>query len=104
MPIYRDHKNNNITTISNEIFNDNRLSWKAKGLLCQMLSLPEDFNLTVENLQTLTSDGNSATRSALVELEKHGYLTRKAIRDRGKIVDLEYSIYENPRGAHGTFV
>ncbi len=42
MPIFKIKKNSNYTVISNYHLKDKDLSYKAKGLLSFMLSLPED--------------------------------------------------------------
>lgn len=95
--VIRVIKNCNYTTLSNIHFKDKRLSWKAKGLLSTMLSLPEDWNYTIEGLSSLSDDGIKATNSGLAELEKYGYLIRKQLRDdRGHFVMMEYTIYEKP--------
>ena len=44
MPIYRAEKTKDFTIMSNAHLRDGRLSLKAKGLLSQMLSLPEDWD------------------------------------------------------------
>lgn len=61
-----------------------------------MLSLPDDWDYSLAGLATLANDGMSATRAAIKELEEHGYLERKPIRNNGKFVDWEYMIYEKP--------
>lgn len=95
--VIRVIKNCNYTTLSNFHFKDKRLSWKAKGLLSTMLSLPEDWNYTIEGLARLSDDGIKATNSGLGELERCGYLTRKQLRDdKGQFVMMEYTIYEQP--------
>ena len=95
--VIRVIKNCNYTTLSNFHFKDKRLSWKAKGLLSTMLSLPEDWNYTIEGLASLSDDGVKATNSGLAELERCGYLIRKQLRnDRGHFVMMEYTIYEQP--------
>ncbi len=93
--VIRVVKNCNYTTLSNYHFKDKRLSWKAKGLLSTMLSLPDDWNYTIEGLASLSDDGIKATNSGLAELEKCGYLTRKQLRDdNGHFIAMEYTIYE----------
>lgn len=95
--VFRVIKNCNYTTLSNYHFKDKRLSWKAKGLLSTMLSLPDDWNYTIEGLSKLSSDGIKATNSGLLELEKCGYLVRKQTRDSSGHFGLtEYIIYEQP--------
>ena len=97
MAVFRIDKNKNYTNMSNYHFRDRRLSWKAKGILSNMLSLPEDWDYSLAGLATLASDGQSATRTALKELEDTGYLIRRPVRKDGKIADWEYLIFEHPR-------
>lgn len=90
-------KEQNYTVISNNIFRDTRLSFKAKGLLTTMLSCPPDWNYTIEGLSRIAKDGKASIRSALLELEECGYLERRQLRnEKGVFVDLEYIVYENP--------
>lgn len=97
MAVFRIEKNKNYTSMANYHFYDKSLSWKAKGILSNMLSLPDDWDYSMAGLAALTSDGMSATRAAIKELEEHGYLERRPIRENGKFVDWEYLIYENPQ-------
>ena len=91
-------KEQNYTIISNDIFKDTRLSFKAKGLLTTMLSCPPNWNYTIEGLSKISKDGKASIRSALAELEEFGYLERKQLRDeKGSFTDLEYVVYEKPK-------
>lgn len=91
-----EHKGN-YSVIANSVFKDTRLSWKAKGILANMLSLPDNWDYSMAGLEKLASDGLSATRTALKELEQFGYLVRKQIRgERGVFIDWEYIIREAP--------
>ena len=94
MAVLRKEKRNSYTVIDNEIFKDNTLSMKAKGLLCQMLSLSDEWNYSIAGLTTLVSDGESAVRSALKELKDAGYFRREQVRKDGKIAKIEYVISE----------
>lgn len=97
MGVFRVEKTKNYTVMSNYHFKDKKISWKAKGLLSTMLSLPEDWDYSIRGLEAMSTDGNKAVRSGLKELEENGYLTRTAIRDnKGIIRDWDYTIYENP--------
>lgn len=96
MAVFRIEKNKNYTNMSNYHFYDRSLSWKAKGILSNMLSLPDNWDYSLSGLATLSSDGMSATRSAIKELEEHGYLIRRPVRKDGKIADWEYIIFECP--------
>lgn len=97
MAVFRIEKNKNYTSMANFHFYDKSLSWKAKGILSNMLSLPDDWDYSLAGLVTLSSDGMSATRSAIKELEEHGYLIRRPIRENGRIADWEYLIFEKPQ-------
>ena len=94
MAVLRKQKKGNFTVIDNAIFKDYSLSFKSKGLLCQMLSLPDGWEWSVEGLTKLSSDGISAVRSALDELEQAGYFRRQQIRKDNKIAGIEYIISE----------
>lgn len=94
MAVLKKHKKSNFTVIDNAIFKDKELSLKAKGLLCLMLSLPDNWKWSVEGLSSLSSDGISAVRSALNELEEATYFRRQQIRKDNKIVGVEYIISE----------
>ena len=84
--------------MSNHHLRNAELSLKAKGLLSMMLSLPEKWNYTTRGLAAICKEGTDCIGSALKELEKTGYIVRNRIRDnKGKIVDVEYVIYETPR-------
>ena len=78
---------------------DRELSLKAKGLLSLMLSLPQTWSYSVRGLSAICGDGECSVRSALKELEDHGYLRRtEKERDRsGHIGGTKYVVYETPR-------
>ncbi len=96
MSVLRINKTSDYTVMSNTHFREKNMSLKAKGLLSLMLSLPENWDYSIEGLATLSSDGSTSVRSALKELEKLNYLKRTAVRVNGKIVDWQYDIYEKP--------
>ena len=92
----RVEKNKNFTTINNEFIFNKNLSLKAKGLLCHLLALPNDWKLYVEEVEKWSTDGKSAIYSAFKELTSNGYMKRKQIRDKGKIVSWDYIVFEKP--------
>lgn len=93
--VIRVTKEKNFTIIDNGIFKDTKLSMKAKGLLTTMLSLPQDWNFSIEGLTKLCADGETAVRNTLHELISNGYLKRERITDeKGRVVDWQYTIYE----------
>lgn len=96
MAVLRKEKKGSFTVIDNAIFKDRTLSLKAKGLLCQMLSLPDGWEFSVEGLTKLSTDGRSAVASALNELQKAGYFRRESVRNGNRIAGVEYVISEVP--------
>lgn len=96
MAILRKQQKSQYTVIDQSIFKDKTLSNKALGMLCRMLSLPNEWEFSVEGLATLSTDGVSAVRSQLSELEEHGYLIRNYVRGDGKYSGIEYVVSEVP--------
>ena len=73
-------------------------SLKAKGLLSQMLSLPEDWDYTLAGLSHINREKIDAIREAVKELEKAGYIVRSRERDeKGRLRGADYVIYEQPQ-------
>ena len=97
MPVFRVDKIRDFTVVANCVFKDRSLSAKAKGILVEMLSLPESWDYTLKGLTTLFSDGIDSIRQGINELEKHGYIVRERKRDaKGRLGGMEYVIYETP--------
>ena len=97
MAVFRVHKNENYTVLSNYHFKEKGLSLKAKGLLSLMLSLPDNWDYSAAGLVTLSKDGKDSVNAALKELEKFGYLRRtQAFAEDGKFSGYDYEIFEQP--------
>ena len=98
MAVFRVDKKNNYTIMSNHHLRNHDLSLKAKGLLSQMLSLPEDWDYTLKGLSLINRESVDAIRTAVWELEKAGYIVRRQERGSGgKMGDMVYTIYEQPQ-------
>ena len=98
MAVFRVERNTGYTVMSNHHLRNKELSLKAKGLLSQMLSLPEDWDYTLAGLSYINREKIDAIRTAIWELEKAGYITRRQGRDaKGKMAAIEYTIYEQPQ-------
>ena len=97
MSTFRVNKNVNYTVMSNHHLQDKRLSLKAKGLLSYMLSLPDDWDYSLKGLTVGCKDGLDSVRTAVLELEEHGYIRRQKVRNaKGQIIDYDYQVYESP--------
>lgn len=98
MAVFRVHKNENYTVLSNYHFKEKGMTLKAKGLLSLMLSLPESWDYSVAGLVTLSKDGKDSVNAALKELERFGYLRRtQAVDALGKFSGYNYEIFEQPQ-------
>ncbi|MGG1137184.1 DnaD domain protein [Bacillus mycoides] len=98
MGIVRVEKNTNYSVVNNTGLRDERLSWKAKGILAYILTLPDDWVFYREELATHAKDGIDSLRSGMKELKEYGYLKRRPIRnEKNKIVSWETVIHEVPQ-------
>ena len=101
MAVFRLERTRDYTVMSNHHLRDKRLSLKAKGLLSQMLSLPDDWDYTLSGLAYINRESKDAIRSAVNELERAGYVQRHQTTDAsGKFSVNEYIIYERPISAN----
>ena len=97
MAVFRVERNKGYTVMSNHHLRNKELSLKAKGLLSQMLSLPEDWDYTLKGLSLINREKIDAIREAIKELERAGYIVRSRERDeKGRLRGTDYIIYEQP--------
>ena len=73
MSIFRAEHTTGFTVMSNHHLRDKNLSLKAKGLLSQMLSLPEEWDYTLAGLSFINREKIDAVREAIKEFENAGY-------------------------------
>ncbi len=98
MAVVRVEKNSGYTVMSNHHLRNRALSLKAKGLLSQMLSLPEDWDYTLQGLARINRESIDAIRQAIRELEQAGYIQRSRERDeKGRLRGADYVIFELPQ-------
>ena len=96
MAIFRVNKNKNYTVMSNYHFKDKKLSLKAKGLLSQMLSLPDDWDYTVAGLCAINKESEGSIKSALKELSDNRYLKITKTQNKQGRFSYIYDIFEQP--------
>jgi hypothetical protein len=80
--IERSERRYRFTDVDNVTVEDERLSFKALGLLTYILSKPDHWITHRDQLANSHADGEHAVASALRELEHHGYIERH--RERGE--------------------
>ena len=81
MAVFRVERIKDYTVMSNHHLRNKNLSLKAKGLLSQMLSLPDDWDYTLKGLAAINKESVDAIRTAIWELEDAGYVVRTRVRD-----------------------
>ncbi|WP_052758107.1 hypothetical protein [Streptomyces yangpuensis] len=95
-PMAADVFEQQFTRIHNAVFRDRRMSYKAKGIFGLISTHRDGFGLSIESLTSFSTDGVSAVRTGLNELEKFGYLQRDQQRLDGPTAD-------NPNAKKGSF-
>jgi hypothetical protein len=96
--VFRVEKTKGYTVMSNHHLRNPDLTLKAKGLLSQMLSLPEEWDYTLKGLSSINREGIDAIREAVRELEQAGYVTRaRARNEKGQLSGTDYVIHEQPK-------
>ena len=98
MSIFRVEKNRNYTCMSNHHLRNDELSYKAIGILSKILSLPDNYKITIQGLAYSVKDGVSAVKSGIDELIAAGYIVRRQVRTaNGTFGEYEYDVYEIPQ-------
>lgn len=105
MLIHRSKPGKRFTQIPNETLRDRRLSYRARGVLCELLSRPDDWDTTADRMSqagVARGAGREAMRTVFAELEAAGYLVR--IRKRGSSgrISTELHLYDRPVSAGDT--
>lgn len=98
--IFRAKHESHYTVIRNATIRDKRLSWKATGVLCYLLSMPDHWEVRVSDFRHRKSEGGDTFRSGMKELEKFGYVQRQKKRNpaNGQFRTL-VRVYETPEPA-----
>ena len=97
MAVYRVEKTHDYTVMANHHLRDERLSLKAKGLLSMLLSLPDDWEISIRGLASIVTDGVGAVQTGINELIEAGYIVRRRQHaESGAFAGFEYIIREVP--------
>lgn len=97
MSVIRINKNKDYTVMSNYHFKEKNMSLKAKGLLSEMLSLPDNWDYSIAGLVAINKENESAIKSTLDELKEFGYLiiTKKMPNEtKSGRIEYIYDIFE----------
>ena len=94
--VFRVEKTHDYTVMSNFHLKDRNLSLKAKGLLSFMLSLPDDWDYSMNGLCSICKEQITSIRTTLKELQRCGYLSIKQKKNEKGLFEYEYIIREKP--------
>lgn len=93
---FKVYKSGDFTVMPIVHLKDKSLSLKAVGLLSKMLSLPDDWDYSLNGLVSITKDGLDSVRSALNELKDHDYVEILKLRTDKGTFKYNYLVFENP--------
>lgn len=97
VPIVRAEHKENFTQILNNLLNDERLSYGARGLMAHALTHYDDWVFNGEDYFITELDKKTKVRSCIKELVQHGYLKRIANRnEKGVFQGYKYVFHEKP--------
>jgi len=86
--------------VRNEVARDERISYRARGLLIAILSRPDNWTIRAEQLASESSvEGRDAVRTALKELQAAGYLVSNKVRNSDGQIQWESVVYDSPQSA-----
>jgi hypothetical protein len=94
--IRAERPNTKFAIIRNEVLQDDRLSFRARGVLASILSRPDNWRCSAWDLAKEGIEGRRAILTALTELETHGYLVRSKSQDEAGRWSTSSYVYDTP--------
>lgn len=86
----------NFTVLGNHVLRDHRLSFRARGVLAYLLSMPDNWRTSSDSLSRMGLEGRDAVRTALGELEIHGYVRRNKQQNKAGQWVTETYVFDSP--------
>jgi hypothetical protein len=95
MTIIKNKEKKDYTILSNKILRHPLIRWETKGLWAYLMSLPEDWEVSVAHLAKNFVTKRDGVLGMLNEMIEWGLCERVAIRDKGRFIKHEYHITSN---------
>lgn len=92
MIIHIEKREDPFVRIDKKALGDSRLTWRAKGILCYLLSKPPKWKVMMGQLVEASKEGRDAVRKSMAELRELGYAHLRPTKEGS-----EWVIYEDPR-------
>lgn len=89
-------KENPYLQIDKTGIDDENISFRATGLLAYLIGRPSNWNIRLEHLANVKKEKRDAIKATLLELREHNYCHYFEIRNKGKIKETLYFVYEIP--------
>lgn len=90
------------TTIRNDVLRDERLSYRARGVLVSILSRPDNWRISRDRLAREGKEGRDAVNTALNELTEFGYIKRQKTQREDGTFSTELVVYDQPENWEST--
>lgn len=100
--IHRSRHAQQYVVVPNAIARNTRLSFRARGLLVMLLSLPPEWHVTTDRLAEDNPDSRTAVRDAMVELRRAGYVQLLSERGRDGCTRRHLEVFDTPQPNAGT--
>ena len=99
MAIKRGHHkfDDHFVQVPNDWMRDKRLSYKARGILAELMTHRANWQTSVARMAQDGQDGRDAIANGIKELEKFGYITRRQLRlEDGTLSEAEWITQDPP--------
>ena len=93
----------NYSVVHNELIEDRRLSFKARGILIYLLSKPDHWRTSMAQLASVSPEGIHAVRTGMKELETLGYIKRLRKQNSAGQWSMTTIVFDQPQAVdkHG---
>lgn len=96
MSIITRKRRDSFAIVPNAIANDERLTFEERGVLIYLLAKPDDWNVSVVDLQRRGGFGRDKAYRILQKLVTVGYIRRKQSKDAsGRFTSYDYDVYDD---------